>query len=101
MDQTSKTETTSEEPNQSTGVRRSTRSKVQFKEEYVPSMSGKTYEKFMAQLDKLGTLHPDVRLLFNLSVEEKRSVVSETMTQLSLNVGLNTWGGKVRKDMES
>ena len=59
LDQISKIETTSEEPNQSTGVRRSTGSKVQFKEEYVPSMSRKTYEKVMAQLDKLGILHPD------------------------------------------
>ena len=48
LDQTSKIETTSEEPNQITGVRISTRSNVQFKEEYVPSISRKTYEKVMA-----------------------------------------------------
>ena len=69
LDQTSKIKTTSEEPNQSTGVRRSTGSKIQFKEEYVPSISGKTYEKVMSQLDKLGTLHTDAHMLFNLSVE--------------------------------
>ena len=40
LDQTSKINTDSEEPNQSTGVRRFTGEKVQFKEEYVPSMSG-------------------------------------------------------------
>ena len=38
LDQTSNTETTSQEPNQSTVVRRSTSSKLQFKEEHVPSM---------------------------------------------------------------
>ena len=53
-------------------------------------MSGKTYAKVIAQLDKLGTLHPDAHLLFNLSVEEEPSVVSEIMTQLSLKVGLKT-----------
>ena len=64
-------------------------------------MSGKTYEKLMAQLDKLGTLHPDAYLLFNLSVEEQPSVIREIMTQLSLKVGLKTWGEKVRKSMKS
>ena len=64
-------------------------------------MSGKTYEKMMAQLDKLGTLHPDEHLLFNLSVEEQPSVVSEIMTQLSLRVGFKTWGEKGRKSMKS
>ena len=73
-------------------MRRSTGSKVQFKKEYVTSMSGKTYEKVMTQLDKLGTLHADAHMLFNLSVEEQPSVVSAIMTQLSLKVGLKTWG---------
>ena len=92
---------TSEEPNQSTGVRRSTGSKVQLKKVYVPSMSGKKYEKVMAQLDKLGTLHADAHLLFNLSVEEPPSVVSAIMTQLSLKVLLKTWEEKGRKAMKS
>ena len=87
LDQTSKIKTTSEEPNQSTGVSRSTRSKVQFKDDYVPSISGMTYEKVMAQLDKLGTLHPDAHLLFNLSVEEQPSVVSAIIKELFLKVG--------------
>ena len=64
-------------------------------------MSGKTNEKLMAQLDKQGTLHPDAHLLFNLSVEEEPSVVSEIMTQLSLKVGLNTWVEKGKKSMKS
>ena len=102
MDQklTSKIETTSEEPNQSTGVCISTRSKVQFKEEYVPSMTGNKYEKVMDQLDKQGMLHPDVHLLFNLAVEEQSSVVSEIITQISLKVGLKTWEDKGRKAMK-
>ena len=64
-------------------------------------MSGNTYEKVMAQLDKLGTLHPDAYLMFNLSVEEQPSVVSEIMTQLSLKVGLKTWGEKGSTSMKS
>ena len=99
--QTSKIETTSEEPNQSTGVRRSTRLKVQFKEEYVPSMTGKTYEKVMAQLDKKRTLHPYSHLLFNSAVEEQPSVVSTIMTQLYFKVGFKTWGEKLSKAMKS
>ena len=103
MDQklTSKIKTTSEEPSQSTGVRISTRSKVRFKEEYVPSMTVKTYEKVIAQLDKQGTLHTDAHLLFNLSVEEHPSVVSAIMTQIDLKVRLKTWGEKGRKYMKS
>ena len=98
---TSKIETTSEEPNESTGVCRYTRSKVQSKEEYVPFMTGKTYEKVMYQLDKQETLHPYEHLLFGVEVEEQPSVVSEIMTQLSLMVRLNTWVEKVRKYMKS
>ena len=52
-------------------------------------MSGKTYKKVMAQLDKQGTLHPDVHMLFNSAVEEP------------LKVGLKTWGDKGRKAMKS
>ena len=64
-------------------------------------MSGKTYDKLMAQLVNLGTLHLDTYLLFNLSVEEQPSVVSAIMTQLSLKVGLKTWGEKGSKSMKS
>ena len=63
-------------------------------------MSGNIYEKVMAQLNKQGTLRPDTNLLFNLSVEEQPSVVSEIMTQLSLKVGLKTLVEKRRKSME-
>ena len=51
-------------------------------------MSGTTYEKVMAQMDKLGTLHSEAHLLFNLSVEKQPSVVSAITTQLYLKVGL-------------
>ena len=64
-------------------------------------MSGKTYQKVMAQLDNQGTLHSDAHLLFNLAVEENPSVVSAITTQLSLKVGLKTWGDNERKDMKS
>ena len=49
-------------------------------------MSGNIYEKVMAQLYKQGTLHPEAHMLFNLSVEEQPAVVSEKMTQISLDV---------------
>ena len=103
MDQnlTSEVETTSEEPNQSTGVPRSNRSKVKLKEEYVPSMTGKIYEKMMAQLENQVTLHPNAHLLFNLLVEEQPSVVSVIITQLSIKVVLNTWRENGRKAMKS
>ena len=64
-------------------------------------MLAKTYEKVVAELDKLGTLHPDAHLMFNLSVEEQLSVVSSIMTQLSLKVVLKIWGEKGRKAMKS
>ena len=64
-------------------------------------MSGKTYEKVMVQLDKIGTLHPDAHMLFNLSVEEKPPFISSIMTQLSLKVVLDTWGEKGTKAMKS
>ena len=64
-------------------------------------MSGKTNEKVMAQLYKIVTLHPDAPLMFNLSVEKQPSVVSAIMTQISIKVGLKTWGEKVRKYMKS
>ena len=64
-------------------------------------MTGKIYEKVMAQLENQGTLHPDAHLLFNLAVEEQPSVVSAIMTQLSLKVGLKTWVEKGRKAMKS
>ena len=64
-------------------------------------MSGKTYEKVIAQLDKQVILHPDAHLLFNLSDEEQPSAVSEIMTQLSLKVVLKTWGEKIITAMKS
>ena len=64
-------------------------------------MTGKTYEKVMAQLDKQGTLNPDAHLLFNLSAEEKPSVVSAITTKIFLKVRLKTWGDKGRKSTKS
>ena len=66
---TSKIKTNHKEPNQGTVVHRSTRSKVHFKEEYVPSMTGNKYKKLMAELDKQRTLHLDAQIMSNLAVE--------------------------------
>ena len=93
--QTSKIEMTSEEPNQITGVNRYTWSKVQFKGYYVNSTTGKTDDQMMDQLDKQVTRHTDEHVLFNLAVEKKPSVVSAITKQLSLKVGLKTWGDKL------
>ena len=39
--------------------------------------------------------------MFNLAFEEQQSVVSAIITQLSLKVGLKTWGEKGKKYMKS
>ena len=64
-------------------VRRSQILRTQTKQSYVQSMSGTKYEAIMAQLEQHGTLHPDAHMLFNQSPEEKPTIVSVIMTQLS------------------
>ena len=46
-------------------------------------MSGTKYETIMDQLEKHGTLHPDAHMFFNQALEEKPTIVSVIMTQLS------------------
>ena len=68
------------------GVRRSQRVRTQTKQYYVPSMSGTKYETIMAQLEQHGTLHPNAHMFFNQALEEKPTIVSVIMTQLSNNL---------------
>ena len=46
-------------------------------------MIGTNYETIMSQLDQHGTLHPDAHMFFNQALEEKPTIVSVIMTQLS------------------
>ena len=46
-------------------------------------MSGTKYETIMAQLEQHGTLHPDAQMFFNQALEEKPTIVSVIMKQLS------------------
>ena len=90
-----------EAPAASPGVRRSTRAKVQYKESYVPSMTGKTYNTSAAQVETVKeteedeVLHPDAHMMFlQHEMEERPNVVEKVMTQLSLKAGLKAWGEK-------
>ena len=65
------------------GVHKSQRVRNQTKQSYVPSMSGTKYETIMAQLEQHRTLHPDAHMLFNQAIEEKTTIVSVIMAQLS------------------
>ena len=46
-------------------------------------MSGTKYETIMAQLEQHVMLHPDAHMFFNQALEEKLTIVSVIMTQLS------------------
>ena len=46
-------------------------------------MSGTKYETIMAQLEQHGKLHPDAHMFLNQALEEKPTIVSVIMTQLS------------------
>ena len=63
-------ESQEQDPAPITGVRRSTRNRVQTKQPYIPSMSGNKYEAAVAQLEQEGTLHPDAHMLFQQTAKE-------------------------------
>ena len=75
--------------------------KVQTKQPYIPSMSSSKYETDMSQMEKKGTLNPDAQTFFNQAVEEKPTVVSNRMMQISLKEGLKQRGKKARESMKS
>lgn len=78
---------------QTTGVRRSTRTRFQAKPDYIPSWKGNKYEIAMAQFESDGVLHPDLHMsFFQDMAEEMPDVVALIMTQMSLKAGLKAWG---------
>lgn len=78
-------------PVESTGVRRSTRTRQQSQQPYAPSMSGKRYETAHAQPEMSDTE------LFDHMQNESPTIVAMVMTQLSMKKGLKTWGDKAKK----
>jgi hypothetical protein len=93
-------------PIKTTGVRRSTRVRVQTKPGYTPSISGSSkYAYAVTQMECQGALHPDAHMFFNYKVcPEEPDAVAAIMTQLSLKAGLREWGdtakGAARSEMK-
>lgn len=83
-------------PVESTGVRRSTRTKTKTSS-YIPSMTGKRYATALTMLES-GTMVPDQHYdFFNQMQKDSPEVVAEVMTQLSLKAGLKAWGKDAKK----
>ena len=85
-------------PDEIPGVRRSTRVRTKPKD-YIPSWKGTKYAFAVEQLETKGALYPDTHLLFQDCMLDpaEPDVMAAIMTQLSLKVGLKTWGKKGRK----
>jgi hypothetical protein len=90
-------------PDETTGVRRSTRVKFQTKQDYVPSMSGSSkYAYAVTQLETQGVLHPDAHMFFQRDMyRAEPDVAAAIMTQLSLKAGLKAWGDEAQKAVHS
>ena len=98
------------QPAESTGVRRSSRSRNPSKN-YVPSFTGSKYavavqflefqesvNKALEEMESGENVHPDAHLSFFQSMcEEEPDVVQAIMTQMSLKAGLKAWGEKAEK----
>ena len=91
------TDPTPATPVESTGVRRSTRTRTQTKPAYVPSMTGKRYAMALAQIVKDEAIRTENHFSFFESMqEESPQVVARVMTQLSMKAGLKAWGNKAK-----
>jgi hypothetical protein len=93
-------------PNQSeaVGPRRSGRIRNK-PSAYEPIMTGSKYAFAVSQLESHGVLHPDAHSFMQEDFyQAEPDVVAFVMTQLSLKVGLKTWGDKalnaVRSEMK-
>ena len=98
------------QPAESTGVRRSSRTRNPSKN-YVPSFTGSKYavavqflefqesvNKALEEMESGEVCHPDAHLSFFQSMcEEEPDVVQAIMTQMSLKAGLKAWGEKAEK----
>jgi hypothetical protein len=95
-------------PDEIPGVRRSTRTKFQTKEPYIPSMSGSSkYAYAIAHIEQQETnneyvVHPDAHMFYNTGIERQEpDVVAAIMTQLSLKAGLKAWGSEAKEAVHS
>jgi hypothetical protein len=81
--------------------RRSTRVKIQSKPAYIPTLSGKAYDKAMTQ-HEIDIMHPDAHMAtFPEPEEAEADIMALIMTQLSLKAGLNQWGDKAKAAVHS
>jgi hypothetical protein len=83
------------------GPRRTGRVRTQTKH-YTPSMSGSKYAFAVTQLENHGVLNPDAHMFVQEDFyQAEPDVVASIMTQLSLKVGLKTWGDKALSAVKS
>jgi hypothetical protein len=78
-------------PDKTPGVQRSTRVRVQTRDnDYIPSKSGSSkYAYAVTQLERHGALHPDAHMFFQTDMyQAEPDVVAAIVTQLSLKAGL-------------
>jgi hypothetical protein len=95
---------TTHTPDVTPGVRRSTRVRVQTRDnDYIPIMSGNSkYAYAVTQLERHGALHPDAHMFVQSDMyHAEPDVVAAIMTQLSLKVGLREWGKEAQKAVHS
>ena len=84
-----------QEPRRTGRVRTQTKS-------YTPSMSGSKYSFAVTQLENNGVLNPDAHMFVQEDFyQAEPDVVASVMTQLSLKVGLRTWGDKALSAVKS
>jgi hypothetical protein len=82
------------QPMETTGLRRSTRVKIQPKL-YEPTMTGSKYSDGITQLETHGVLYPDSHMLIQEDFyQSDPDVVAHIMKKLSLKSGLKQWGDK-------
>ena len=81
-------------------MRRSTRIRVKTNPGYIPSMSGGSkYAYAVTQLEQV--LHQNAHMFFRQEMYQEPDVVPKITTQLSLKVGLQTWGTEAKKAAHS
>jgi hypothetical protein len=91
-------------PDVTPGVRRSTRVRMQTRDnDYIPSLSGSSKHAYaVTQLERHGALHPDAHMLFQTDMyHAEPDVVAAIITQLSLKAGLREWGKEAQKAVHS
>ena len=82
-------------PEETPGVRRSSRVKFKTNTHYILSMSGKQYETLYTQVECEETLYPYAHMFICQElIEEVPDAETVTMTQLSLKAGMQLWKGK-------